>query len=371
MGGSPAEYDPMHIAFHEWMLYGTTDASYPITSNSIADLVGDLVTLSPNPYADSSNSPYDATASGQALDGTVPDAVDALSSFLSFAGALVAHSSKYSTGLSSANSVVVATPSYTPITVDAVGAAYTVDDADIDSMLASGTAVDITAAVAAYEDSARAGFLNRLGAFNQRMAILNSTLSTTYVSGQAFLEADFTKDVNAFREKLTVETYLEQQKQQPQLASVKQGFEALKADTAIKYEQLEADRERIEIENGRTAMEAEAAMANVQLGKVDAATKIAAGAMEMDKITTTARVNHMNDLFRLVVLHMQAKRVFWTDNLQMDIESALWDVKAYQYAGEGLSSISGAKILPEQKDPRLEALSMMFSGLAAVGAVFA
>lgn len=60
-----------------------------------------------------------------------------------------------------------------------------------------------------------------------------------------------------------------------------------------------------------------------------------------------------------------AKKMMVQEELQFAIESTLWDVNLYGFAGQSLSAINGASIVPRSPNPKLEAISV---GAQAVGA---
>jgi len=85
------------------------------------------------------------------------------------------------------------------------------------------------------------------------------------------------------------------------------------------------------------------------------------------------RVQAVQSLIAATDLWAAAQRQYSEDELKLAVEDAIWDLKLYDFAGKGLSAISGAAIIPggsAQENKTLSSISTFASAGATVAGSF-
>jgi hypothetical protein len=112
--------------------------------------------------------------------------------------------------------------------------------------------------------------------------------------------------------------------------------------------------------------------ANLKLGREEAAINTSSALVEQDRRSEVSRINALSNFMNGTNLYIAAARNELEDELRLDIEDTLWDLKAYEMPAKVFESITGATMVPvsgksEQKSGGGLATAL---GVAAVGASF-
>lgn len=94
---------------------------------------------------------------------------------------------------------------------------------------------------------------------------------------------------------------------------------------------------------------------------------VVGASVEMIKIDDSHLVERAQifaTLLGVVGAYNEAKRNFTNDQMRLDMEDLLWEIKLFQFAQQGIGALSGAAIVPGYPNPNLEAISTG-AGIAA------
>jgi len=93
---------------------------------------------------------------------------------------------------------------------------------------------------------------------------------------------------------------------------------------------------------------------------------VVGSAVEMIKIDDSHLVERAQifaTLLGVVGAYNESKRQYTNDQMRLDMEDLLWEIKLFQFAQQGIGALSGANVIPGHPNPNLEAVSTV-AGIA-------